>query len=364
MSLFPEEPLDSSVGYFPGQLNQTINNGRWTLIRKLGWGSRSSCWLAIDSGDPENIEAIKIYSVSASKDTCSANERDILQKMGDSGIRSNVPVKRDSFYEESKAGTHLCLVLRLLGPSFMSLLDDGTESGSYLPLHAAKQVIGELLGVLCSLQENNIIHGAVMPHNALLPSFNQAPDIRDFISENPSNFGENVADREGKLYHVVKSQPMNTYGLKRESPATDFASVHLYLSNYSHARIVSENVTLDTQSNFLPPEASLEGASIGTKADIWMLGCTIYALLTGRDLFENPPGTLSPGELDKVLAGIRPDLSATKAMSRDDVKETASIIKVCLKLDPADRPTAPRLLGYRWVQSGMICSCGWCASKP
>ena len=70
MSTFPEELLDSlPLGYFPAELNQTINNGRWTLIRKLEWGSRSSCWLAIDSEDPDNIKAmINIYDISASKD--------------------------------------------------------------------------------------------------------------------------------------------------------------------------------------------------------------------------------------------------------------------------------------------------------
>ncbi|KIM40690.1 hypothetical protein M413DRAFT_166345 [Hebeloma cylindrosporum] len=364
MSLFPEEPLDSAVGYFPGHLNQIINNGRWTLIRKLGWGSRSSCWLATDSEDPENIRAIKIYSASASKDSSSANERNILQKLRDSGILSNVPVTGDTFYEETEGRTHFCLVLHVLGPSILSLLDDSTESERYLPLHAVKQVVGAVLGVLCLLHKNNIIHGAVTPDNVLLPSFQQAHSIRDFMSNDPSNFGQNFAGREGRAYHVVKSQPMNTYGLKRDSPATDFASIQLDLSNYSHARIVSENTMLDAQSNFLPPEASIEGASIDTKADIWMLGCTIYTLLTGRELFENAPGMLSPEDFEKVLAAIRPDLSATKAMSRDDAKETASIIKVCLRLDPTDRPTASRLLGYRWVQSGMICSCGWCASNP
>ncbi|KIM40691.1 hypothetical protein M413DRAFT_73245 [Hebeloma cylindrosporum] len=364
MSLFPEEPLDSPVGYFPGQLNQTINNGRWTLIRKLGWGSRSSCWLATDSEDPENFKAIKIYTVSASKDSCSTNERDILQKMRDLRIYWNVPYRRDCFYEESEVGTHLCLVLQLLGPSVVSLLDDSTESGRYLPLHAVKQAIGEILEALCKLHRNSIIHGAVTPQNILFSSFEQGPFIRGFISENPSNCGENVADPAGKVYHVVKSQPMNTYELKRDSPATDIARLIINLSNYSHARIVSENVILDSPSNILPPEASIEGASIDTKADIWMLGCTIYTLLTGRELFENAPGTLSPDALEKVLAGIRVDLSATKAMSKNDAKETASIIKVCLRVDPAERPTASRLCGYRWVQSGMYCSCGWCATDP
>jgi len=258
MSLFPEEPLKSPKGYFHGQLNQTLNNGRWTLIRKLGWGSRSSCWLATDSEDPDNVEAIKIYTVSASKGSSSANERDVLQKMWDSDIFSNVPVKKDSFYEESGSGAHLCIVLHLLGPSVVSLLDDSTESGRYLPLHAVKQVVGDVLEALCSLHKNSIIHGgvcdfhitlyddlrstflpAVMPHNVLLPSYQQGPDIRDFISKNPSDSVEEVADRQGKVYHIVKSQPLNTYGLKRESTATDIARNSFYLSNYSHGKQVA-----------------------------------------------------------------------------------------------------------------------------
>jgi serine/threonine-protein kinase SRPK3 len=159
MSLFPEEPLDSPVGYFPAQLNQTLNNGRWTLIRKLGWGSRSSCWLATDSQDPDNIEAIKIYNVSASKDSSSANERDVLQKMWDSSLISCVPLMRDSFYEESERGSHFCLVLSPLGPSVVSLLGDSMDSGRYLALHIAKKVVDEVLEVLCSLHKNNIVHG-------------------------------------------------------------------------------------------------------------------------------------------------------------------------------------------------------------
>jgi len=152
MSIFSYEPLDSPLGYFPAKLNQTINNGRWTLIRKLGWGSRS-CWLAVDFGDPENIKAIKIYNISTSKDPSSANERVVLQKMCDSGVLSHVPLKRDSFYEQSESGAHLCLLLRLLGLSLVSLLDDSNELGRYLPLHIVKQVVGEILEALCSLHQ-------------------------------------------------------------------------------------------------------------------------------------------------------------------------------------------------------------------
>ena len=72
---------EGDISYCFGRLNQTLNNGRWTLIRKVGWGPRSSCWLAVDSQNTANIEVIKIYTVSASQHPGAVNERDILQKM-------------------------------------------------------------------------------------------------------------------------------------------------------------------------------------------------------------------------------------------------------------------------------------------
>jgi len=85
-------------------------------------------------------------------------------------------------------------------------------------------------------------------------------------------------------------------------------------------------------------------------------------MLTGRAVFEIAPSMLSSEEFDKVIGSIKANL--TKAMSGNDAKETTSIIKACLRLDPADRPTAFRLIGYRWVQTGIFCSCEWCPSNP
>ncbi|KAF8892323.1 kinase-like domain-containing protein [Gymnopilus junonius] len=343
MSLFPEEPLDSPLGYFPGRLNQKLNNGRWTILRKLGWGPRSSCWLAVDSKDSGNIKAIKIYTAAATKDPSSTNERDSLQKMRDSDIIWFVSIQWDSFYEENEAGCHLCLILHCLGPSI--------------------KVVGDVLSALYSLHDKGIIHGAISPENILLPSFQQGHAIQEFISQNPSVPGEDVTDSEGKSYHIVRSQPLNTFDLKRESTAIDFARVDLTLSNFSHAQIQSDNVSLDPSSTFLPPEASIEGAKIDTKADIWMLGCTIYTLVIGRPPFGDSPGPLTREKVEEVTANIKNAISATKAMSPQDAKKTTSVIKVCMKFDPAERPSARHMVGFRWVKEGNMCSCGWCMSK-
>ena len=53
MSQFPEEALNLSssegFGYFPGYPGQKLNKDRYEIVRKLGFGPRSSTWLVVDS---------------------------------------------------------------------------------------------------------------------------------------------------------------------------------------------------------------------------------------------------------------------------------------------------------------------------
>lgn len=52
LSGFPEEDLRAggrdNPGYFPARLGQPLLQGRYCIVRKLGWGQYSSVWLAKD----------------------------------------------------------------------------------------------------------------------------------------------------------------------------------------------------------------------------------------------------------------------------------------------------------------------------
>jgi hypothetical protein len=52
MPFFPEEPLHLAThdgfGYFPSYPGHKLNNNRYQVIRKLGYGPRSSVWLVVD----------------------------------------------------------------------------------------------------------------------------------------------------------------------------------------------------------------------------------------------------------------------------------------------------------------------------
>ena len=161
MHSFPEERLDSPVGYFAAQPGQALYNDRWRIIRKLGWGPRSSTWLAVDKEDSNNLNAVKIFTIAATKDSSGENECFFLQLKpvkNTDGLTSLV----DHFFEVGPKGKHLCLVLHVLGSSVEALRLDNTKGGGCLPPHTVQKVASDVLGKLAALAALDIIHGGVL----------------------------------------------------------------------------------------------------------------------------------------------------------------------------------------------------------
>ena len=159
MSTFPEEQLDSPAGYFPAQPGQTLKDGRWTIIRKLGWGPRSSTWLALDNNATLSYNAIKIFTATATEDSTGNNERThLLGPLKD--ISSGIPSMTSYFYEhDTKGKRHLCLVFRTLGPSVEDLRLTNVYDGEYLPLYTVQKVVGDISKKLADLAQHRIVHG-------------------------------------------------------------------------------------------------------------------------------------------------------------------------------------------------------------
>ena len=80
--------------------------GRWTIIRKLEWGPRSSTWLALDNNASIlSYDAIKIFTMTATEDSESTgnNERYILLLDPVKGTSIYIPKLTSGFYEHDKA---------------------------------------------------------------------------------------------------------------------------------------------------------------------------------------------------------------------------------------------------------------------
>jgi len=161
MTAFPEEQLDSPAGYFPARPGQTLKDGRWAIVRKLGWGPRSSSWLALDkNADIISYEAIKIFTVTATEDSTGNNERNLLLNPALNNISRGIPKLRSYFYEhDTKGKRHLCLAISVLGSSAEDLRLSNIYDGEYLPLHVVQKVIGCIAMKLDNLAEHKMIHG-------------------------------------------------------------------------------------------------------------------------------------------------------------------------------------------------------------
>ncbi|KIM40897.1 hypothetical protein M413DRAFT_11193 [Hebeloma cylindrosporum] len=305
---FPEEQLDSSVGYFVGEPGTTLQGGEWTITRKLGWGPCSTTWLASNSKNPDKIDilAIKIFTVAATQDGVAANERDLLAGPLQKEFQV-LPSLVSSFYEETAEGKHLALVLNVLGPSVESFR---VASGGSLPLPAVKKIVSDVLECLATIHDKKIVHTAVSAENILFAGIQQVPDILAAVAKSPSVKAEDVTDAQGNVFKVVKSQPF-----REVTKSDDISDLALYLSNFGHA---------------LP-----EQGDVSSKSDILSLGATVYFLLTGTQL------PAAAGNIEELL-------TLNSNLAKEDIPSTASFLQSLLVPDPTQRPSAYDIFRNSW----------------
>ncbi|KIM38457.1 hypothetical protein M413DRAFT_30008 [Hebeloma cylindrosporum] len=343
MSAFPEEPLDSPVGYFPVRPGQTLNNGQWTIIRKLGWGPRSSTWLALAKNTEYSYAAIKIFTVAATEDSTGVHEREILEPL--KGISSiDIPTFKSHFYEHDtiKGKRHLCLALEVSGSSVEDLRLTNVYDGECLSVHLVKSIIGDVSMSLAGIGANEIIHSAVTPHNLLFRSprsnylqkvLKQSKDKRPEI--------QNIVGSDGITYPSVISQPIVPPGLNWDNTKENSMYPGCDLSNFAYACPTGGPAPLHgvrQNLNFLAPEVlQSKNGPIDTKSDIWMV--------------TSSPTPLDIATAKETLGRLENLLAQSGKITENDVPPIALFLRSCLAIKPKDRPSPEDILHGDWVNT-------------
>ncbi|KAG6911426.1 hypothetical protein DXG01_016523 [Tephrocybe rancida] len=343
MSEFPEEPLDAVVGYIPAKPDDILNDGRYTILRKLGWGLRSSTWLVADNKDPESILAAKIFTIEATEDCSALHEKQFYEGLGKH--HSEVPIHQGSFEHESPRGTHLVLLFIHIGPSVEDLRLRNT-SGGYLPVHIVKKVVARVVSILTDVHEWNMVHGAVKAKNVLIASVWTADAIRSELEASPT--APVIRFVEGKLqdpYPIVKSQPLD-HGFQWDSSAEDFVEADIHLVSFGNGKPYSIP-TARIMSLMIWNHQCIKQRTIEIERRTFMMWGLTHSF---RKTFHLLTGTAF---LSEDVDRVEDLLTEVGNVAATDIPSAATFIKNCMK-DLSEVPNAYDLLGNFWFKDAIL----------
>ncbi|KAG5988312.1 hypothetical protein E4U52_006702 [Claviceps spartinae] len=279
--------------YHPIHIDDRLNN-RYRVVDKLGHGSFSTVWLALD----EKITKYVVIKVG----TTDANRREIdtISQITQSHVIDNArtdhkllfPTVLDRFDIIGPKGTHSCLVT----PPARCSLRDSQDAGhsSFFQLDVARSFAAQLVIALSIVHKRGFAHGDLHLGNLFL----QLPSSFDNLSVEQlyERYGEPTKepvvclDPEAATTHPsVPSYAVHSAWLGIPSDNVKLGEAKLILSDFGVAFRPDEKSQYISHATAVmrPPESQFEPeVPLSLASDIWSLGCAIFELLGHRTLLD------------------------------------------------------------------------------
>ncbi|EHY60029.1 serine/threonine kinase 23 [Exophiala dermatitidis NIH/UT8656] len=198
-------------GYHPVHVGETYNNGRYVVVRKLGWGHFSTVWLSRDTTTGKHV-ALKVVRSAAHYTETAIDEIKLLNRVNQAN--PNHPGRRyvvsllDSFEHKGPNGVHVCMVFEVLGENLLGLIKRWNHRGIPMPL--VKQITKQvLLGLDYLHRECGIIHTDLKPENVLIEIGDVEQIVKAFVKdEKESTKDDNRNGRRRRRTLITGSQPL------------------------------------------------------------------------------------------------------------------------------------------------------------
>uniref|UniRef100_A0A668A9B0 non-specific serine/threonine protein kinase n=1 Tax=Myripristis murdjan TaxID=586833 RepID=A0A668A9B0_9TELE len=178
-----EDPNDYCKGGYHHVKIGDLFNGKYHVIRKLGWGHFSTVWLAWDI-QVKRFVAMKVVKSAEHYTETAVDEIKLLRSVRNSDPndpnREMVVQLLDDFKISGVNGTHVCMVFEVLGHHLLKWIIKSNYQG--LPLPCVKSIIRQVLQGLDYLHTKcQIIHTDIKPENILMSV--DEPYIRRLAAE-------------------------------------------------------------------------------------------------------------------------------------------------------------------------------------
>lgn len=199
-------------GYHPVTVGEEYKDGRYTIIRKLGWGHFSTVWLSKDNETGMHV-ALKVVRSAAHYTETAIDEIKLLKKVVEAN--PNHPGKKhvvsllDSFEHKGPNGVHVCMVFEVLGENLLGLIKRWNHRGIPMPL--VKQITKQvLLGLDHLHRECGIIHTDLKPENVLIEIGDVEQIVKTYVNDDleKDDKDTNRNGRRRRRTLITGSQPL------------------------------------------------------------------------------------------------------------------------------------------------------------
>ncbi|WAQ86144.1 hypothetical protein PtA15_6A774 [Puccinia triticina] len=267
------------IDYHPVEIGERFHDGRYRVVRKLGWGGFSTVWLAYD----QQVDRHVAVKVAKSPKICAEKEIKHQQHAASANPshpgHANVVRLLDHFTHEGPNGTHTCMLFEPLGENLAALSQRFGRYGMPAPL--VRQIGRELLRGLDYLhRECGIVHTDLKSANVVV----SIPDVEKLIRAE-------LDDPQKSEYGTKTSCPLRAPHIQTTRPENneqpDYSSISVKLCDFGNATSLATgnaNFWIQTAA-YRSPEVIIE-APWDHRVDIWSLGCLIFELLAGSHLFH------------------------------------------------------------------------------
>ncbi|RDA82776.1 hypothetical protein CP532_0407 [Ophiocordyceps camponoti-leonardi (nom. inval.)] len=279
-------------GYHPVRIGDVFDDGKYKVVRKLGYGVYSTVWLAHDL-ETERHVALKILTADSFGDGNYTFELDILMHLKAQIApplgATHILGLLNRFEHRGPHGNHVCLVFKAMGPDMSNFRR--LFPGLRLPAPLIKSVSRQLLLALSYLHDTcQVIHTAngntqdIKPTNILIESsainemFDKAP---------PEAFVPHDPPLPPPQDFYMESTQLSSH----EEDLTQSTDVSVRLTDFGTSSWFDKHLTEWIQPDMLRAPEVILGAEWDHKVDIWNLGLVIWELAEGRLLFD---GTWAP----------------------------------------------------------------------
>jgi serine/threonine-protein kinase SRPK3 len=200
-------------GYHPVQVGEQYKDGKYTVVRKLGWGHFSTVWLSRDNTTGKHV-ALKVVRSAAHYTETALDEIKLLKKVVDAKPdhpgRRHVVSLLDSFNHKGPNGVHVCMVFEVLGENLLGLIKRWNHRGIPMPL--VKQITKQvLLGLDYLHRECGIIHTDLKPENVLIEIGDVEQIVKTYVNDEPKKRGDDDRERNSRRRRrtlITGSQPL------------------------------------------------------------------------------------------------------------------------------------------------------------